>query len=145
MHETLREVGLRFDHKVIEWLSKDSISFQIIGDNVDVHQKPRYMTTDVKARDFHWFQIYAVKNRVNADLSSGQQVGSFEHATHDMFIPTENDSSVVKKELIVLVLRVLVQCVPCLRIFQDLVPSHICHNFSKEMCQASEIVPLDVY
>ena len=84
--------------------------------------------------------LYIIYIYIYIDLSSEQQVGSFEHATHDMFIPTENDSSVVKKELIVLVLRVLVQCVPCLRIFQDLVPSHICHNFSKEMCQASEIV-----
>ena len=41
------------------------MTFQIIGDNVDVHQKPRYMTADHKSRDYHWFHIYAVKNRVN--------------------------------------------------------------------------------
>ena len=74
------------------------------------------------------------------DLSSEQQVGKFEDATYAMFIPTESDCSAVKKELIVLVSRVLVQYVPCLRIFQDLVPSHIYHKYSKEVCQASEIV-----
>jgi len=74
------------------------------------------------------------------DLSSEQHVGKFEDATYAMFIPTESDCSAVKKELIVLVSRVLVQYVPCLRIFQDLVPSHIYHQFSKDVCQASEIV-----
>ena len=74
------------------------------------------------------------------DLSSEQQVGKYEDATYAMFIPTESDCSAVKKELIVLVSRVLVQYVPCLRIFQDLVSSHIYHKYSKEVCQASEIV-----
>lgn len=74
------------------------------------------------------------------DLSSEQRVGKFEDATYAMFVPTESDCSAVKKELIVLVSRILVQNVPCLRIFQDLVPSHIYHKFSKEVCQASEIV-----
>ena len=42
-----------------------SVTFQIIGDNVDVHQKPRYMTADHKSRDYHWFHLYTVKNRIN--------------------------------------------------------------------------------
>ena len=57
------------------------------------------------------------------DLSSDQQVGKFEDATYAMFIPTESDCSAVKKELIVLVSRVLVQYVPCLRFFKTL-----CHH-----------------
>ena len=42
------------------------MTFRIIGDNVDVHQKPRYTTADHKSKGYHWFHVYAVKNRVNA-------------------------------------------------------------------------------
>jgi hypothetical protein len=45
--------------------SSDSVDFQIIGDNVDVYQKPRYMTKEHRSKSYHWFQMYAVKNRVN--------------------------------------------------------------------------------
>ena len=34
-----------------------SVTFQIIGDNLDVYQKPRHMMADHKSRDYHWFHI----------------------------------------------------------------------------------------
>ena len=45
-----------------------SVTFQIIGDNVDIYQKPRYMTAESRAQNYHWFQVYAVKNRVNLGM-----------------------------------------------------------------------------
>ena len=67
-------------------------------------------------------------------------IGSLEDADAAMFAPTASDCSDVRKEFLVLVARVLVQYVPCLRIFQDYVPLHIPHKFSGEMSKASEIV-----
>ena len=43
-----------------------SVMFQLVGDNVDLYQKPRYMTAEHKAKTYHWFQVCAVKNCVNA-------------------------------------------------------------------------------
>ena len=42
------------------------MTLQIIGDNVDVYQKPRYMMADQKSRDYTGSTyMYAVKNRVH--------------------------------------------------------------------------------
>ena len=80
-----------------------------------------------------------------ADLPDEKPVGSFLQADHSLFVPTENDCSLLRKEFLVLVARVLVQYVPCLQIFQDFVPQHILHTFSHEMTKASEIVSFMSY
>ena len=67
-------------------------------------------------------------------------IGDLEAVSNDMFIPSAADSDALRSEYIVLVARVLVQYVPCLRIFQDYVPSHIPHKYSNEMSKPSEIV-----
>ena len=72
-------------------------------------------------------------------------IGSLEDANAAMLVPTASDTSAVGKEFLVLVARVLVQYVPCLRIFQDYVPSHIPHKFSSEMSKVSEIVSSCTY
>ena len=55
------------------------VPLQIIGDNVDVYQKPRYMTADEKSRDYHWFHIYAVKNHVNVGECIYTYICEIEH------------------------------------------------------------------
>ena len=39
--------------------------YQLVGDNVDVRTRPRYMTTSHSSTDYHWFHVYAVKHRVS--------------------------------------------------------------------------------
>ena len=56
-------------------------------------------------------------------------IGDLEAASNDMFIPSATDCDALRSDYIVLVARVLVQYVPCLRIFQDYVPSHIPHEY----------------
>ena len=70
-------------------------------------------------------------------------MGDFDDVSNSMFIPSAADCDAVENELIVLVAKVLVQYVPCLRIFQDYVPSHIPHKYSTEMSKPSEIVCAD--
>ena len=48
---------------------------------------------------------------------------------HAIFVLTRGDSSLLHKEFLVLVARVLMQYVPCLQIFQDLVLQHIPTSF----------------
>ena len=42
--------------------------FKVVGDNVDKTIKPRHMREDRQTKSIHYFQIYAVKDRV--DLSN---------------------------------------------------------------------------
>ena len=65
LHRRLEEIGSGFDRVVKQWMS-DGSAFQIIGDNVDIYQKPRFMTTDHRPRMLNWFQVCAVKNRITA-------------------------------------------------------------------------------
>ena len=39
-------------------------TYQIIGDNVDLHQRASHQTMDRRDSDHHWFHLYAVKDRV---------------------------------------------------------------------------------
>ena len=41
-----------------------SIMFQLVGDNVDLYQKPRIVKADHKTKTYHWFQVCAVTNHV---------------------------------------------------------------------------------
>ena len=97
LYRKLEELGSTFDSKLKDWIANGqfvesiheydvyylvyyivskciiyliigSVTFQIVGDNVDVYQKPRYMTAESRARNYHWFQVYAVKNRINLGM-----------------------------------------------------------------------------
>ena len=71
------------------------------------------------------------------DLPDDTPKGTFKDVT---LLPTRADYDAVQKELVILISRVLVQYVPSLRIFQDLVPHHILHKHSKEASNASCLV-----
>lgn len=45
--------------------SEDCPSYQIIGDNVDLRQCTPYQTMERRDKDYHWFQLYAVRDRVD--------------------------------------------------------------------------------
>ena len=76
---------------------------------------------------------------ISAHVSEDIPVGSLEDANAALFMPSPSDRAAVRKDFLVLVANVLVQYVPCLKIFQDYVLSHIPHKFSSEMSKASEI------
>ena len=71
------------------------------------------------------------------DLPDDKPKGTFNDVT---LLPTPADYDAVQKELVILVARVIVQYVPSLRNFQDLVPHHIMHRHSKEASNASCLV-----
>jgi hypothetical protein len=58
----------------------------------------------------------------------------------NVFLPTTSDCDAIQMDLLVLISRVLVSHVPPLRVFQDLVPSHIMHKHSEETSRKSIVV-----
>ena len=44
--------------------SEDCPSYQIIGYNVDLHQRTPHQTMERRDKDHHWFQLYAVQDHV---------------------------------------------------------------------------------
>lgn len=60
--------------------------------------------------------------------------------TYDIFLPTKQDCEMLRKDFVVLISRVLVQYVPELKQYADVVPLHIPHEMSSELEKKSEIV-----
>ena len=61
-----------------------------------------------------------------------------------MFLPNADDVGQIKKNLVVLVSRILCGCITCLSSFCSAVPSHILHEYSDQMACKSDVVVLDV-
>ena len=89
------------------------------------------------------WMIYACTYPISySGLSDNKPVGQLNGAKVEQFLPSSTDCASLRDGFIVLVAGVLVQHVPCLSIFKDLVPSHIFHKYSQEMSQGSNIVSL---
>lgn len=58
------ELVLKCCCPLLLFLFADLPTFHIVGDNCDLHQKPSHQTLSRQNQEHHWFQIYAVKDRV---------------------------------------------------------------------------------
>ena len=66
--------------------------FRIIGDNVDLRQKPSHQTLDRCGKDHHWFHMVAVKDRVvTGDISVTQPSTMVKDLDLHTFLPTIED------------------------------------------------------
>ena len=140
------------DAKVQEWIHQLSIDqeissldkhpgFQIIGDNVDVYVKSRHERMNSKAKSMHWFQIYAIKNRISGShLPNDLPLNDILTVPNSIFIPTVSDCLKLRSHLIILCSRILIKYCPFFVEFSSCVEKHIIHNYSAEMSKPSEIV-----
>ena len=115
--------------------------FQIVGDNVDVHVNVRHETMAKKAKDMHWFQIYAVKNRVSGEhLPNSTHIRSVLSVPNSVFIPTVEDCLLLRSHLIIICSRILLKYCSFFEKFRDCIEMHIQHDYSSQMSKPSEIV-----
>jgi hypothetical protein len=114
---------------------------QIIGDNVDIRQKPSHQTLERRGKDHHWFHMVAVKDRVVVrDISVTQPSTMVKDLELHSVLPTVDDCIKLNTEFIFLIVRVLTDRLAAWKCLQDCVPSQIPHKYSKEMAMKSEIV-----
>ena len=116
-------------------------TFQIIGDNVDLRQKPTHQTLDRRGKDHHWFHMVAVKDRaVSGDISDTQPSAMVKDLELHTFLPTIEDCIKLKHEFVILCARVLTERLAAFKHLRECVPTHVPHKFSREMSLKSEIV-----
>ena len=121
-------------------------SFQIIGDNVDLQQKPSHQSVNRKCKEHHWFQIMAVRNRVSgAHLPNDHPKADIQSLHLSTFLPSVEDCTHLHRELVILASRVLVDKLPCFKYLQEVVPTHIPHQYSSQMMKKSEMVSMSFY
>ena len=83
--------------------------FQIIGDNVDVYVKARHERMNSKAKSMHWFQIYAIKNRISGShFPNDLPLNDILTVLNSIFIPIVSDCLKLRSHLIILCSCVLI-------------------------------------
>lgn len=113
-------------------------SYQIVGDNVDLHQTPTHQSVERKARDHHWFHLYAARDRITgAHLSNDSPITDIALQT---FLPSVEDCLCLREEFAVLIARVLTAKLPYFEPLQSVTPVHIRHKHSSDVSIKSEIV-----
>ena len=59
-----------------------TIGYQIVGDNCDLHQHASHVTLSSRDTTLHWFQMYAVRHRVNGHhLADEEPLGYCQNLT----------------------------------------------------------------
>lgn len=114
---------------------------RIVGDNVDLEQRARIQSHKTTNKSLHWFQIYAVKDRVTSDKSlSDHPQKSLADLQMREFLPTQDVHSSLLNDFTIIIPRILIQYLPAYKPFMKAVNFHIPHAHSAEMLQKSEVV-----
>lgn len=121
--------------------------YRLCGDNIDKNVHTRYMRIDRRNRSLHYFHFYALENRVNFTSLSDKRPDNSSitdlRTVGKSLLPTPGDDAALKKNISILISRILCKHVDFFRLsFNDLVNHHIKHKFSEEMSAKSSIVSL---
>ena len=125
----------------MEWI-------QISCVNLDKNVRPRYRRIDHPTESLHFFQYYAVKDRVNLmnvpDIPNPCLHKPISDIDLNTILPSSADHQVMLHNFGILVSRILVEDLPYFNMtFEGVVTKHIDHCYSKEMAQRSETVCYD--
>ena len=111
------------------------------GDNLDWLRRPSIYSKNKDTESVHWFNLLAYDNRVvDWNLSDKEPVRDIMELPNSSFLPSPDDHAKLKKDFVLLVLRILVKNCKYFSQFARLIPAHIPHQHSKEMSQQSHIV-----
>ena len=82
---------------------------RIVVDNIDLEQKARIQNKKKTNKSLHWFQMYAVKDRVMCDLSDVSPQKPLEDLQMNEFLSTPEVHAGLIHYLTFLIPRILVQ------------------------------------
>ena len=123
----------------------DLLSYQIVGDNVDMHQRATHHSMERTDRDHHWFHLYAVQDRISGQsLPDDAPTADIATLPLQTFLPSADECHQLRKEFGILISRVLVRELSFFSQFKDHVPEHIQHQHSADTSNKSEIVRTDM-
>ncbi|XP_072037402.1 uncharacterized protein [Amphiura filiformis] len=118
--------------------------FRLVGDNVDLKVKPRYMSTDKQNVDHHHFQHIAVKNRISGmHLPDDEPIGTPESTPLTELQPNASDNKALHYEWSILIGQIISSHCPHLSWMKNCLPS-LTHKHMDSMKKKSEVVNLGV-
>ncbi|CAC5365421.1 unnamed protein product [Mytilus coruscus] len=111
--------------------SSESGPFQIVMDNLYLHQKNRHKTLDTSNKVHNLVHSIGIQHRVTTDLESLLPQADILSIPNEAFIPNKTDHDDLYSDFRILIQRALVTYIPELKDFRDLVTFHIEHQYSK--------------
>ncbi len=127
-----------------QWIREGAV-FKFWGDNVDKMMRVRDLRSNHQGDMLHMFSILAGRSRTPApELPFTGQLSKLAETPPEFFLPTESDVAAVKKDLTVIVSRILTEYFPSLARFSKVVIKHIRHKYSMDMSMKSDVVVLDI-
>jgi hypothetical protein len=132
--------GINIASSTVDYQVAPLYSFKIHDDNIDKDVRPSHMRTNRKTNSLHFFNAYAVRDRI--DTSALQENHNIPQSLNfDDFLPTSDDYHALKEYFKTLIQRVLCEQMKFFKEnFSGLVIHHIKHKYSEEMKKKSEIV-----
>ena len=115
-------------------------TFKLIGDNLDKAVKPREEVGDTHKQTLHYFQSYAVRDRI--DLSKCEDAPSLpdlQNANVKDVLPTEADNTSLKQNFVSLTSKIVHRCMPYFKKQIGVLEPIPC-EYSKEMSKKSNVV-----
>lgn len=139
------ELSLSHTVPLKKWLEEGAV-FKFWGDNVDKKKKVRDPRSDNNGEMVHMYSLLVGRSRTPAPelLHSGGHLSILNSLPADLFLPSNNDVSAVKSNLVSIISRILTRYIAGLAPLAKVVPQHILHRYSKEMAEKSEVYALDV-
>ncbi len=127
-----------------KWITEGA-TFKFIGDNVDKKRGVRDVRSDHSGKMMHMYSVLVAKSRLPpTGLEQSGRVADVRAIPWKSFLPSQADVQQVKRNLVVLVSRLLTQYVKDLAPLSKSVPQHIEHQYSQQMSKKSEVAVVDV-
>ncbi len=114
---------------------------KIVGDNIDKHVKPREMRIDAQASMLHYFNLFAVRDRVDtSSLEDEPSIPDLSAIDVGTFLPTPEEHGSITRNFQHMIARVLKQHMPFFAKFGSGLERHLKHSHYEEMSRESEVV-----
>lgn len=137
-------VGHHFADTLIDEI-KAGKKLQGVGDNWDLRINVHEMQLGNQNIDLHYFASSLIVERVpSKDLSAVAPRKDVRSLANSAFLLNSNESMKLREDFKVLVGRVLVENVTHLSFMKSIIPTHIPHDYQREMALQSVIVPLSM-
>ncbi len=112
-------------------------TFKLVGDNMDKHE----MRVDVQAQSLHYFNMYAVRDRVDVShLPDAPALPDPAEINVKAVLPSAEDHEAILRNFTILAECVVKKYMPFFTNFAFGLERHIEHQYYQEMSQKSEVV-----
>lgn len=108
--------------------------YQLVVDNIDFEKRAKHMGIEKQNESIHWMSGYAVQlEQPGHHLPDIAPQNCLLKKPNSDFVPSDNDIALLKKEFVILWMRVITRRIPCLTNLQRHAVWHIKHQYSESM------------